>query len=53
LEALAHNLLAQPELWREQSPFFKQPLAQRDSDFEDVRQRPSPMLDKFEENRDD
>lgn len=53
LEALAQNLLAQPELWREQSPFFKQPLAQRDSDFEDVRQRPSPMLDKFEENRDD
>ena len=53
LEALAHNLLAQPELWREQSPFFKQPLAQRDSDFEDVRQRPSLIADKFEENRDD
>lgn len=53
LEALAQNLLAQPELWREQSPFFKQPLAQRDSDFEDVRQRPSLIADKFEENRDD
>jgi flagellar biosynthesis/type III secretory pathway protein FliH len=53
LEALAQNLLAQPELWREQSPFFKQPWAQRDSDFEDVRQRPSLIADKFEENRDD
>lgn len=39
LEALAHGLLTQPEQWREQSPFFRQPLAQRDTDVEDATQR--------------
>ncbi len=53
LEALANNLLAQPELWREKSPFFKQPLAQRDTDIEDVRQRLAPVSPVHEENHDD
>ena len=53
LEAMANNLLAQPELWREQSPFFKQPLAQRDTEIEDVRQRLTPMVERQEENQDD
>ena len=53
LEAMANNLLAQPELWREQSPFFKQPLAQRDTDIEDVRQRLTPMVERHEEDQDD
>ena len=53
LEALANNLLAQPELWREQSPFFKQPLAQRDTDIEDVRQRLAPTSQAHEEDHDD
>ena len=53
LEALANNLLAQPELWREQSPFFKQPLAQRDTDIEDVRQRLAPVSQAHEEDHDD
>ncbi len=53
LEALANNLLAQPELWREQSPFFKQPLAQRDTDIEDVRQRLAPVTQVHEEDHDD
>jgi len=53
LEAMANNLLAQPELWREQSPFFKQPLAQRDTDIEDVRQRLAPVVDVHEEDQDD
>jgi flagellar biosynthesis/type III secretory pathway protein FliH len=38
LEALAHALLGQPEPWREKSPFFKQPLSQRDSDVQDAVQ---------------
>lgn len=38
LEALAHALLGQPEVWREKSPFFKQPLSQRDSDVQDAVQ---------------
>lgn len=41
LEALAHGLLGQPEAWREKSPFFRQPLAHRDSDVQDVAQRPA------------
>jgi len=53
LEAMANNLLAQPELWREQSPFFKQPLAQRDTDIEDVRQRLTPRVERQEEDQDD
>jgi hypothetical protein len=36
LEVLARNLLVQPEVWREQSPFFRQPLAQRDSEVQDA-----------------
>ena len=39
LQAMANRLLNQPELWREQSAFFKQPLAQRDGQVEDVPQR--------------
>ncbi|NBP46237.1 MAG: hypothetical protein EBU72_13670, partial [Betaproteobacteria bacterium] len=39
LEALARNLLVQPEVWREQSPFFRQPLAQRDSEVQDASVR--------------
>ena len=39
LDALARSLLAQPEVWREQSPFFRQPLAQRDSDVQDASAR--------------
>ncbi len=38
LEALAHALLGQPEAWREKSPFFKQPLAHRESDVQDAVQ---------------
>jgi len=53
LEALANNLLAQPEHWREQSPFFKQPLAQRDTDIQDVRQRLSPIVEMQEEDQND
>jgi flagellar assembly protein FliH len=39
LQAMANRLLNQPELWREQSAFFRQPLAQRDGQVEDVPQR--------------
>jgi flagellar assembly protein FliH len=39
LQAMANRLLSQPELWREQSAFFRQPLAQRDGQVEDVPQR--------------
>ena len=39
LQAMANRLLSQPELWREQSAFFNQPLAQRDGHVEDVPQR--------------
>jgi len=53
LEAMANNLLAQPELWREASPFFKQPLAQRDTDIEDVRQRLTTKVERQEEDQDD
>jgi hypothetical protein len=38
LQALAHALLGQPEAWREKSPFFKQPLSQRDSQVQDAVQ---------------
>lgn len=41
LEALAHALLSQPEVWREKSPFFKQPLSQRDSEVQDAVQTPA------------
>jgi hypothetical protein len=36
---MANRLLNQPEQWREQSAFFRQPLAQRDGQAEDVPQR--------------
>jgi len=39
LEALARGLLVQPEAWREQSPFFRQPLAQRDTEVQDAAAR--------------
>lgn len=39
LEALARSLLVQPEAWREQSPFFRQPLAQRESEVQDAAAR--------------
>jgi flagellar assembly protein FliH len=39
LQAMANRLLNQPEQWREQSAFFRQPLAQRDGQAEDVPQR--------------
>lgn len=39
LQAMANRLLGQPELWREQSAFFRQPLAERDGQVEDVPQR--------------
>ena len=39
LQALAHSLLGQPEVWREQSSFFKQPLAQRDTEVTDAASR--------------
>ena len=42
LEALARSLLVQPEVWREQSPFFRQPLAQRDTEVQDAPVRAVP-----------
>ena len=39
LQALAHSLLGQPEAWREQSSFFKQPLSQRDTEVSDAAPR--------------
>ena len=39
LDALARSLLVQPEAWREQSPFFRQPLAQRDAEVQDAPSR--------------
>jgi flagellar biosynthesis/type III secretory pathway protein FliH len=39
LDALARSLLVQPEAWREQSPFFRQPLAQRDTEVQDAPAR--------------
>jgi flagellar biosynthesis/type III secretory pathway protein FliH len=39
LQALAHSLLGQPEVWREQSSFFKQPLSQRDTEVTDAAAR--------------
>lgn len=39
MQSLANSLLAQPEAWREQSVFFKQPLAQREGQAQDVPQR--------------
>jgi flagellar biosynthesis/type III secretory pathway protein FliH len=41
LEALARGLLVQPEAWREKSPFFRQPLAQRDTEVQDAPARAS------------
>ncbi|NBY04626.1 MAG: hypothetical protein EBQ82_04320 [Betaproteobacteria bacterium] len=39
LQTLAHTLLGQPEVWREQSSFFNQPLAQRDTEVTDADPR--------------
>lgn len=49
LEALAHGLLGQPEAWREKSPFFRQPLAQRETEVQDVAQRPALPDTSFDE----
>ncbi len=53
LEGLAHSLLGQPEIWKEKSPFFRQPLAQRESEVQDVRQRITASDNSFEENFND
>jgi Flagellar assembly protein FliH len=53
LEGMAHSLLGQPEIWRDKSPFFRQPLAQRDSDVQDVKQRITASDDSFVENFND
>ncbi|MSQ65213.1 MAG: hypothetical protein EXR37_02485 [Limnohabitans sp.] len=39
LQAMANRLLNQPEQWREQSAFFRQPLAQLDGQVEDIPPR--------------
>lgn len=39
MQSLANSLLTQPEAWREQSVLFKQPLAQREGQAQDVPQR--------------
>jgi flagellar biosynthesis/type III secretory pathway protein FliH len=39
MQSLANSLLTQPEAWREQSVFFRQPLAQRDGQAQDVPER--------------
>ena len=39
LQGLANSLLGQPEAWREQSSFFKQPLSQRDTEVTDAAPR--------------
>lgn len=53
LEAMAHSLLGQPEAWKERSPFFRQPLAQRDTEIEDVSQRHDVLMDSRLENEND
>ena len=53
LEAMAHSLLGQPEEWKERSPFFRQPLAQRDTEIQDVSQRRDVLIDPTLENEND
>ena len=53
LEAMAHSLLGQPEEWKERSPFFRQPLAQRDTEIQDVSQRRDVVIDPTLENEND
>jgi flagellar assembly protein FliH len=48
MQTLANSLLTQPEAWREQSVFFRQPLAQREGQAQDVPQRVA-----YEEPEDD
>ena len=48
MQSLANSLLTQPEAWREQSVFFRQPLAQREGQAQDVPQRVA-----FQEPEDD
>lgn len=48
MQTLANSLLTQPEAWREQSVFFRQPLAQREGQAQDVPQRVA-----FQEPEDD
>ena len=50
LQAMAKRLLNQPELWREQSAFFRQPLAQRDGQAEDVPDRVTFEPDQKEDD---
>lgn len=52
LESLAHSLLGQPEAWREKSPFFRQPLAHRESEVQDIAQRPALPDTSSDEVRD-
>lgn len=39
MQSLANSLLTQPEAWREQSVFFRQPLAQREGQAQEVPER--------------
>ncbi len=39
MQTLANSLLTQPEAWREESVFFRQPLAQREGQAQDVAER--------------
>ena len=39
MQTLANSLLTQPEAWREESVFFRQPLAQREGQAQDVPER--------------
>ena len=39
MQSLANSLLTQPEAWREQSVFVRQPLAQREGQAQDVPER--------------
>jgi len=48
MQSLANSLLTQPEAWREQSVYFRQPLAQREGQAQDVPQRVA-----YEEPEDD
>ena len=48
MQSLANSLLTQPEAWREQSVFFRQPLAQREGQAQDV-----PQSVAFQEPEDD
>ena len=57
MQTLANSLLTQPEAWREQSVFFRQPLAQREGQAQDVPERvayqePETDIDILDEDSD-